>query len=147
MTKSLEHQDLRTRSRTKEWESDSRRAQTGRWKAKLVSSQEWGFHSESPGEPRVTLHNYLSKTICSDLLLERWPTGRTLKLTFFPSPGGTSVGSLPQCQAHSTRGRGGQDALTTCGEEAHLPQEEGGVHMAQGLLHVPEAGARRQTRG
>lgn len=44
------------------------------------------------------------------------------------------------------RGRG-QDTLTTHGEEAHLPQEEGGVHMAQGLLHVLEAGVRRQIRG
>lgn len=32
------------------------------------------------------------------------------------------------------------DALTARGEEAHLPQEEGGVHVAQGLLHVPKAG-------
>ena len=44
----------------------------------------------------------------------------------------------------------GRDALTACGEEAHLPQEEGGVHMVQGLLNIPEAAvarAREHSRG
>lgn len=47
---------------------------------------------------------------------------------------------------HPRRGPSG-DALTARDEEAHLPQEEGGVHVVQRLLHVPEAGARGQTRG
>ena len=35
------------------------------------------------------------------------------------------------------------EALTPCGEEGHLPQEEGRVQVAQGLLHALQAGAAR----
>lgn len=34
-------------------------------------------------------------------------------------------------------------ALTAGVEEAHPPQEEAGIHMAQGLLHVLETGVAR----
>ena len=35
------------------------------------------------------------------------------------------------------------EALTPRGEEGHLPQEEGRVQVAQGLLHALQAGAAR----
>ena len=66
------------------------------------------------------------------------------------------VRSLPQRQLPLVGGRGtalgagaqwrARDALTARGEEAHLPQEEGGVHVVQGLLHILKAAAARPGR-
>ena len=76
------------------------------------------------------------------------PTGQIPKLTFFGPLGGLSKKS-PTAVPATQRPRWGvgEDALTAGGKEGCLPQEEGGVHMVQGFLHVPEAGTRKRTTG
>lgn len=106
------------------------------------------FPLQATGNHQATLSNYLSRTSCSDSLSETPPTGQIPKLTFFGPLGGLSKKS-PTAVPATQRPRWGvgEDALTAGGKEGCLPQEEGGVHMAQGFLHVPEAGARKRTTG
>lgn len=83
------------------------------------------------------------------MLSERPPTGPGRKAVLVPSPGGLSKGSTKAWGQTALGGGGQQQArgtLTASGKEAHLPQKEGGVHVAQGLLHVLEAGVAQPGR-
>lgn len=97
---------------------------------------------------------------CSGVLLGLIP-GRTPKPVFSPSARPPERGVYPTALrggGAGSRGRcpprgwavAGRGALTARGEEAHLPQEEGGVHVAQGLLHILKAaapGQGQETKG
>lgn len=67
---------------------------------------------------------------------------------FFLSPKlpqqGAYLSTPPQLPTVGGGQRQARGALTACGEEAHLSQEEGGIHMVQRLLHVLKAGGSGQ---
>lgn len=58
-----------------------------------------------------------------------------------PKPMVSPLSTQSPPQAHPRQQAG--EALTSRGEEGYLPQEEGCVQVAQGLLHILQAGAAR----
>lgn len=115
-----------------------------------LSPWELGFYSESRGESPA---NSPEQSQWNDLLRSAFgETGNRADseahvLSFFPwfLPTLPLPQALGICMAQKVGvGKGEwRNELTARGKEAHLPQEEGSVHMAQGLLHIPEADERR----